>query len=795
MTNIIVTTPVNTTGAPVTNTVANHAEKPEKFIGQNFKRWQQNMFFYLTTFNLAQFLKETAPQVEPPRKEVILNGDAPVVTASVSGGTEAVVPPKTVEQKIARRNELKAKRTMLLAILDEHLLKFHSYKDAKTLWEAIKNRFGGNKESKKIQKTILKPQYENFAASRSEGLDKTYDRSEGLDKTYDRFQKLISQLEILGEVISQEDANLKLLRSLPPCWNNITLIMRNKSDLETLSMDDLYNNLKVYEAEIKGQSSSSSNTQNVAFVSSKNTSSTNEEVNTALDVTNASSQGQGSALTYADDVIFSFFANQSNSPQVDNEDLEQIDTDDLEEIDLKWQVAMITMRVKRFIKKTRRNMNFNGKENVGFDKTKVECYNCHRRGHFARECRAPRNQGNRNGDNTRRIVPVETPTNALIVTDGMGYDWSYQAKGPTDFSLMSHSSTGSSSSSSLDTEVRDNSIKELKNQLEEALKEKDDLKLKLEKFETSSKKLTKLIDSQISVNNKTGIGFDSQMNENELCDSHMNKSEVFESASDSSENESEEDNNQVNDRYKAGEGYHAVTPPYTGNFMPPRPDLSFTGLDDFVFKPIVSETINVTSVPETKINASKTSKDSLKKPKSVRTSAPLIEEWESNSDDDCVIRPSIEQNKSSYAKINFVKSNENTRKSVFEQHTHRQAKNLRKRQNSRVDKRNWNAIMTKKLRDGFEFKKKACFVCGSLNHLINDCNFYENKTVGKYVFNNEGKTTGQREVRPIWNNAKRGNPQYTLQDQGIFDSECSRHMTGNKSYLTDYQEIDGGFVV
>ncbi|GKD50734.1 hypothetical protein Tco_1279710, partial [Tanacetum coccineum] len=269
--------------------------------------------------------------------EVILNGDAPVVTASVSGGTEAVVPPKTVEQKIARRNELKAKRTMLLAILDEHLLKFHSYKDAKTLWEAIKNRFGGNKELKKIQKTILKQQYENFAASRSEGLD----------KTYDRFQKLISQLEILGEVISQEDANLKLLRSLPPCWNNIALIMRNKSDLETLSMDDLYNNLKVYEAEIKGQSSSSSNSQNVAFVSSKNTSSTNEEVNTAHDVTTASSQGQGSASTYADDVIFSFFANQSNSPQVDNEDLEQIDTDDLEEIDLKWQVAMITMRVKR----------------------------------------------------------------------------------------------------------------------------------------------------------------------------------------------------------------------------------------------------------------------------------------------------------------------------------------------------------------------------------------------------------------------------------------------------------------
>ncbi|GJU84342.1 ribonuclease H-like domain-containing protein [Tanacetum coccineum] len=216
--------------------------------------------------------------------------------------------------------------------------------------------------------------------------------------------------------------------------------MHNKADLDELSMDDLYNNLKVYEAKIKSQSSSSLNSQNVAFISSNDTSSTNEADNTAHDVPAARSKGQASSSTYADDVMFSFFVNQSNSPQLDNEDLEQIDTDDLEEMDLKWQVAMLTMRVKRFLKKTGRNLNFNGKETVGFDKTKVECYNCHRRGHFARECRAPRNQGNRNGDAPRRIVPVETPANALVVQDGIGgYDWSFQAKeGPTDFALMAH---------------------------------------------------------------------------------------------------------------------------------------------------------------------------------------------------------------------------------------------------------------------------------------------------------------------------------------------------------------------
>nr|GEW40557.1 ribonuclease H-like domain-containing protein [Tanacetum cinerariifolium] len=177
--------------------------------------------------------------------EVIVNDDS--VSSVASASSEGPILPKTVGHKLARKNELKAKSTLMLAIPDEHLLKFHACKDAKSLWEEIKNMFGGRKESKKMQKTILKQNYENIVASSQEGLD----------KTYNRFQKLISPLEIHGEVISQEDANLKLLRSLPPAWNNIALIMRNKFDLNTLSLDDLYYNLKVYESEIKSQSSAS----------------------------------------------------------------------------------------------------------------------------------------------------------------------------------------------------------------------------------------------------------------------------------------------------------------------------------------------------------------------------------------------------------------------------------------------------------------------------------------------------------------------------------------------------------
>nr|GFA37946.1 hypothetical protein [Tanacetum cinerariifolium] len=280
---------------------------------------------------------------------------------------------------------------------------------------AIKIRFKGNKESKKMHKTILKQQYENFVASRSEGLD----------KTYDRFQKLISQLEFNGEVISQKRCKHEFSEELTSAWNNIALIMRNKPDIETLSMDELYNNLKVYEAEINGKSSSGFNSYNVAFMSSENTSSINETVNVAHD------------------------------------------------------------------------------------------------------------------------IPATGSKNNLL----------HQAK----------------------------------------------------------------LIIQMRENDKTGLSYDNQLSENE-----MPKCEIFETASDRSVSEIDEDNNQAIDRYKVGIWYHAVSPPYTGNYMPPRADLSFARLDDSVFKFKISETR--TSVNENESIASKSSEETREKPKTVRSSAPIIED-------------------------------------------------------------------------------------------------------------------------------------------------------------------------
>ncbi|GJU64809.1 ribonuclease H-like domain-containing protein [Tanacetum coccineum] len=211
-------------------------------------------------------------------------------------------------------------------------------------------------------------------------------------------------------------------------------------------MDDLYNNLKVYEPEVKGMSGSSSSTQNMAFMSysNNNTSISNEAVNVAHRVTTASTQVNTAYSTNIDNlsdaVICSFFASQPNSPQLAPEDLQQIHPDDIEEVDLRWQMAMLTMRARRFLKNTGRKLTVNGNETIGFDKSKVECYNCHKKGHFAKECRAPRNQDNKNKQSSRRSVPVETSTfTSLVSCDGLGgYDWSDQDQGMIDSGCSRH---------------------------------------------------------------------------------------------------------------------------------------------------------------------------------------------------------------------------------------------------------------------------------------------------------------------------------------------------------------------
>ncbi|GJS09193.1 putative ribonuclease H-like domain-containing protein [Tanacetum coccineum] len=712
-----------------------------------------------------------------PIWEVIQNRNGHVSITTDTSGQIKVLPPRFAKEIVARERERKERNTLLMALPEDHLAKFHKMTDAKEMWDAIKSRFGGNDESKKMQKYILKQQFEGFSVSNTEGLH----------KGYDRFQSLLSQLEIHGAGVSNEDANQKFLRSLPSAWSQVSLIMRTKPGVDSLSFDDLYNNLRVFESDIKGSTaSSSSSPQNVAFVS-ENTNSTNE-VSTAYCVPNLSGQN----TKYEQTSSYSLLANQSSCPQLDHEDLEQIDEYDLEEMDLKWQVAMISMRMKKFYKKTGRKLQFDAKEPVGFDKTKVECYNCHKTGHFARECRIKGTQDNRrrdawnSGNKDGSRTGQKEDSKALVTVDGEGVDWTNHSE-DEDYALMACNSSDSDteviscsnkckesyanlkklydaqreqlSDASIEIKAYSQGLKKVEAQLvahqqgqlwyeqkikfmkidlddktdvltyhkkllAEAQKEKEDLKAKVEKWHNSSKNLSKLLNTQMSANDKFGLGYGDHRYdgilsyENEVLQSvFMNKKRP---------------NVEVDD-YKFTYGPKHTQPSesesQSSEFDTCKSNIS-TEPSELMFEPVVNKS-NVECQPK------------------VWSDAPIIEEYESDSEDE----------------FNTARTSGTKNFSTARQNVNRQT------------------VLT-------STAMKVNIVKPIVNIVRPTNVFHKTHSPSSRPFK---KTTVLRtDFSKQKVNTAKDYPHRALKNKGIVDSGCSRHMTGNKAYLAEFQDFNGG---
>ncbi|GJS88473.1 ribonuclease H-like domain-containing protein [Tanacetum coccineum] len=375
-------------------------ESPNSQTSQNTQSQQQFQQYHTTTVsnNNAKFpyLKKDEYETWAMKMEywimnsdhnlwnIVLNGNSRKKTGRDPKGNIMILPPVSVEEHIAVQRETKARTILLQSLPEDHMADFHHLDDARDIWLAVKARFGGNDESKKMRKSMLKQEFSEFRVSESEGLH----------KGYDRFQKILSQLNQMQAKPDNEDCNMKFLRALPPSWSQVAITLKTKGGLDYLSFDDLYNKLRTLEIDVKGGSSYDSRGTSApthsAFISAASTNSKmsyadSQNQSPSITFTTASSSADTSS-NVIESVLHSFVAESDPQQQITYEDFDQIGKLDLEELDIKWQMAMLSVRINRFEKKAGRKMKFNNRDAARFDKKKVKCYKCSELGHFAREC-------------------------------------------------------------------------------------------------------------------------------------------------------------------------------------------------------------------------------------------------------------------------------------------------------------------------------------------------------------------------------------------------------------------------
>ncbi|GJX51404.1 hypothetical protein Tco_0278249 [Tanacetum coccineum] len=296
-------------------------------------------------------------------------------------------------------------------------------------------------------------------------------------------------------------------------------------------------------------------------------------------------------------------------------DAEDIDDDDLEELDLRWQVAMLTIRVKKFIQKTGKNLDFKEKRHVSLDSQIVSCYL----------------------SQIRALCSGNADLKGLREQDLL---WFYElALESLESRILRHEKNELAwgekyEFQNYELKCREIKIDNLKMELEKVVKERDELKVKIEKWEESSKGLNKLPNSQMSAKDKNGLGYGTQLNE--MSNKFETDNEISMSAFEV--RSSDEEITPANDRFSKANGYHVVPPPITGNFLTPRADISFAGLDEYAIRKKIiesktSELNTDTSKSKTSETVSKTSEVEKSKPK-INRDKVIIEDWNSDDEDD-----------------------------------------------------------------------------------------------------------------------------------------------------------------
>nr|GEW32984.1 hypothetical protein [Tanacetum cinerariifolium] len=589
-------------------------------------------------------------------------------------------------------------------------------------------------------------------------------------------QVIVGQLQFMDVEIEQDDLKQKFLTSLAPEWLMHTIVWRNKSDHDTISLDDLYNHLKVYESEV--QKKSEPNSQNMAFISSAKHSSGNEDGNTAcvpIPSTNVST-ASASVATISQDTACAYIASQSNGSQIKFEDINQIDEDDIEEMDIKWNMALLSMRADKFWKKTGKKISIQGSDVVGFDKSKVECFNCHKIGHFVRECRAPRSQDRGRRDNYRQWSKAkEQAPKALMAIDGVGWDWSYMANdeedhaivadevAPTKFSLMANTNAESkvfdNSLCSKDCKKNNDSLNSKITNLTDKLFDAKNMiyhyKLGLAQVES---RLVEYKEREVKYREKIRtLEFRTESN-NECIKILKKKVETLK-------------------QEKEWTGLPEFADDTVTDYSRPSPTMESTSGDDQNKNPSVSETVASPITPKPFIKFVKP-KDSQSKSKTDETETPKKPPVKKRVKKSFTPKPVA--HRPYRPPVRPVRTNMNgTRpnRTSFNKQAHSYAN--RPFHRTSAVRSQYRVPWVPTVNRNFPPVNRK-FSTGNINFPTANRKFPTSSTKC---------STADMGIK-----GKAGISQNNIDDKGYWDNGCSRHMTENISYLSDYEPFDGGYV-